>query len=109
MDRSFSDRHGYSGAEPDISIREDAPDFLRFQVASIAEKCDLRPGEIRSIVCNVLLEVPDSRNWSEYPNIWDEVLGLLQHWIGIKFMTSPKLSGGLSTADLISKLDLETN
>lgn len=79
MDRSFSDRHGYRGAEPDISIREDAPDFLRFQVASIAGKCDLRPSEIRSIVCNVLLEVPDSRNWSEYPNIWDEVLGLLQH------------------------------
>ncbi|WP_183919948.1 AbiJ-NTD4 domain-containing protein [Rhizobium lentis] len=32
---------------------------------------------MRSIVCGVLFEAPDPNNWSEYPNIWDEVLGLL--------------------------------
>lgn len=78
MNRFFSDRHGYRGPEPEITIREDAPDFLRFQVASIARSCGLSPSAIRSIVCDILLEVPDSRNWSEYPNIWEEVLGLLR-------------------------------
>lgn len=78
MNRSFSDRHGYRGPEPEITIREDAPDFLRFQVASIARSCGLSPTAIRTIVCDILLEVPDPRNWSEYPNIWDEVLGLLR-------------------------------
>ncbi|MFC3967624.1 AbiJ-NTD4 domain-containing protein [Rhizobium lemnae] len=78
MNRSFSDRHGYRGPEPEITIRDDAPDFLRFQVASIARSCGLSPTAIRTIVCDILLEVPDPRNWSEYPNIWDEVLDLLR-------------------------------
>lgn len=26
---TFSERHGYSAPEPDITIREDAPDVLR--------------------------------------------------------------------------------
>ncbi|MBY5666217.1 AbiJ-NTD4 domain-containing protein [Rhizobium leguminosarum] len=77
MNRFFSDRHGYRGPEPEIAIREDAPDFLRFQAASIARNCELSPTAIRAIVCDILLEVPDPNNWSEYPNIWEEVLSLL--------------------------------
>tara|TARA_R110000751_G_scaffold101602_2_gene195797 strand:- start:14469 stop:15254 length:786 start_codon:yes stop_codon:yes gene_type:complete len=79
MNRFFSDRHGYSGREPEITIREDAPDFLRFQVASIARNCGFSPSAIRTVVCDILLEVPDPGNWSEYPNIWEEVLGLLRN------------------------------
>jgi hypothetical protein len=37
----------------------------------------MRPGAIRSIVCHVLFVAPNRNNWSEYPNIWEEVLGLL--------------------------------
>lgn len=78
MSRYFSDRHGYGGAEPEITIREDAPPALRFAVADIARRAGLGPSQIRSIVCSVLFEAPDPGNWSEYPNIWDKVLQLLE-------------------------------
>jgi hypothetical protein len=41
MKRFFSDRRVYSTPDPEITVREDAPD-LRFQVASIARNCELR-------------------------------------------------------------------
>jgi hypothetical protein len=77
MSKSFSERHGYRPPDPPITVREDAPDGLRFVVASSARKAGLEPSEIRDVVCRVLSIVPDSRNWSEHPNIWDEVLGHL--------------------------------
>lgn len=77
MNRFFSDRHGYGTLDPKITVREDAPDFLRFQVASIARNWELSPRAIRAIVCDILLEIPDPNNWSQYPNIWEEILGLL--------------------------------
>lgn len=33
----------------------------------------MQPTAMRRIVCQVLLVSPDSYNWSEYPNVWDEV------------------------------------
>lgn len=47
MNRRLSDRHGYLGPVPEISNREDAPDFMRFQVANIARNCGLCPSAIR--------------------------------------------------------------
>ena len=78
MSESFSERYGYRGLEPEITIREDAPDFLRYHIANTARDCQLSATAIRTIVCGVLLEAPDPSNWSEYPNIWDEVLDLLR-------------------------------
>lgn len=75
--KSFSDRHGYQGTGAPITIREDAPDDVRFAVAEIARGVGLRPKQIRAIVCGALLIAPDPNNWSDYPNIWDEVLKLL--------------------------------
>jgi hypothetical protein len=38
----------------------------------------MTPKAIRAIVCRELFVTPDPNNWSEYPNIWDEVLWLLR-------------------------------
>jgi hypothetical protein len=77
MSRDFSARHGYSARAAEIKIREDAPDDLRYAVAEIARSVGLSPNAIRSVVCRVLFVAPDSNNWSDYPNVWNEVLGLL--------------------------------
>jgi hypothetical protein len=77
MSRFFSDRHGYGNPAPPISVREDAPQDLRFAIAAIAKTAGMGPKAIREIVCRVLFVAPDPNNWSDYPNIWDEVLALL--------------------------------
>lgn len=78
MPQNFSDRYGFKPAEPEITIREDAPDDLRFAVAQIAVNAGMRPSQIRDVVCTVLFVAPDRNNWSDYPNIWDEVQWLLE-------------------------------
>lgn len=78
MSRNFSQRHGYGTADAEITVREDAPDDLRYAVAEIATAAGMRPSSIRSIACRVLFTAPNRNNWSDYPNIWEEVLGLLE-------------------------------
>jgi len=77
MAERFSDRHGYRGAEQEISVREDAPDSLRYAIPLIAQGAGMTPTAMRRVICQVLLVPPDRNNWSDYPNIWDEVTGLL--------------------------------
>ena len=78
MARRFSEHHGFVGAEPPITTREDAPLNLRYAVAQIAVDAGMTPGAIRGVVCSVLLVPPDQNNWSPYPNIWNEVQDLLR-------------------------------
>ena len=66
---TFSKRHGHSPSEPDISIREDAPEELRGIVVDIAYESGLSPHGVRSIVCRVLRRREDPGNWSAYPNV----------------------------------------
>ena len=75
----FSDRLGYRGAEQEITIREDAPEGLRFAVPLIGQDAGLSPTAMRRIVCASLLVRPDPGNWSDYPNIWDEVNALIEN------------------------------
>src|SRR5665213_88223 len=77
MTRYFSKRHGYGTKDAEITVREDAPSNLRYAVAEIARAAGVRPEQIRTIVCRVLLVAPDPNNWSEYPNIWEEAVRLL--------------------------------
>lgn len=77
VSQSFSERHGYARSDVPIVVREDAPGELRYGVAAIATGVDLSPSQIRSVVCKTLWVEPDRSNWSEYPNVWDEVLRLL--------------------------------
>ena len=73
MPKTFSDRHGFRADDIEITVREDAPRELREAIPLIAKKVGMRPTKMREIVCEVLLAKPDPGNWSEYPNVWDEV------------------------------------
>lgn len=73
----FSARHNF--VEPkEISIWESAPDGLRFVVIETARQLGIAPSELRAVLCFVLRAMPDRGNWSEYPNIWDEVVRLIE-------------------------------
>jgi AbiJ N-terminal domain 4 len=74
----FSRRHGFRPPDPPITIWDDAPEDFRHVVLSIAhDKCGMKPSPLRELVCGVLRKRPDPSNWSEYPNVWDEVEGLV--------------------------------
>ena len=73
MAENFSDRYSYKAVDAEIVVREDAPENLRNAILSIAEVLNMRPTAMRRVICQVLLVSPDSYNWSDYPNIWDEV------------------------------------
>ena len=72
-DQPFSRRMGYRPAEPDIVIREDAPDEIRHAIVMLADSLGLDPLNARLEVCGILLKRPDPGNWSAYPNVFEEV------------------------------------
>lgn len=74
---SFSRRQGYSRPDAEISIRHEAPEALRAAIVSIAYQCGFAPSELRLVLCGILYKTPDNSNWSEYPNIADEVGDLM--------------------------------
>lgn len=69
----FSRRFGFQPPEREITIREDAPDELRYGLVMLANNLGLGPHSARLEVCGVLLVRPDPSNWSAYPNVFDEV------------------------------------
>ena len=73
MTENFSDRQGYRSPDAEITIREDAPESLRHAILQIVKGLGMKPFEMREHICEVLLVAPDPNNWSEYPNIWNEV------------------------------------
>ncbi|MDE0624024.1 MAG: hypothetical protein OXH83_20370 [Bryobacterales bacterium] len=73
MIERFSDREGYRPPAAPITIREDAPSELRGAIPVLAQEAGMSPSTMREVICQVLLVRPDPSNWSEYPNIWDEV------------------------------------
>ncbi len=75
--QSFSRRNRYASAAKEISIREEAPDALRFAVLETARDLGWGPSALRNVVCKVLRVRPDPSNWSEYPNVWNEVEDLV--------------------------------
>lgn len=109
MSRHFSQRHGYGTADAEITVREDAPDDLRYGVAEMARTAGMGPKSIRSIACRVLLTAPDRNNWSDYPNVWEEALGLLEFASGTRFMTSPRPSGARLSTILTGNRNLSTS
>ena len=74
---SFSRRHQYAGAAKEVTVREDAPEGLRVTVLETARDLSWSPSPLRTIICRALRVRPDPGNWSEYPNVWDEVQGLM--------------------------------
>jgi hypothetical protein len=78
MEHSFSERFGYNLPSDQPLIREDAPEQLRCHlIGVVTNKMGYSVRHFRSIVCDALLVRPNPNNWSEYPNISDEVEGLI--------------------------------
>lgn len=73
---NFSQRHNFARPK-EIATWEDAPAGLRFAVVGTARELGWKPSELRNVLCLALRTAPDRNNWSEYPNIWDEVTALI--------------------------------
>jgi hypothetical protein len=75
---SFSKRHGFhQPPQIEITVRHDAPADFRSVVLQLAYECGFRPKELRTLVCRVLRKRRDPNNWSEYPNIDEEIHRLI--------------------------------
>lgn len=73
---TFSERFGFAPPDAEITTR-DAPDELRTSVVDVAYEAGMTPRRLRTLVCKTLFIAPDSSNWSEFPNIDEEVRRLL--------------------------------
>lgn len=73
----FSKRHNYLGPAPEVTVREDAPERLRVALLETASNLGFGPSSLRSVVCRVLRVRANSTNWSDYPNVWEEVQELV--------------------------------
>lgn len=70
----FSRRHGLASKHEGPLLYDDAPKRLRVAYLGLLEDdFGLSPSTIRAGVCKELKLEPEPANWSEYPNIWDEV------------------------------------
>ena len=74
---TFSQRHGFEQPDAPISIHGEALDWLRSAVIRLAYDAGLSPSSLREMLCELLLESPDSSNWSEFPNVDNEVRGII--------------------------------
>jgi AbiJ N-terminal domain 4 len=77
MEESFSRRHGFYPQEEEIGIRNDAPYDMRGVIVDIAYGRGFSPQTLRPVVCRALRKRPNPNNWSEYPNIDEEIRNLL--------------------------------
>jgi hypothetical protein len=73
----FSRRHGHR-IRREITIREDAPAGLRLGLIAVLHDVGLSYTQMRGIICPVLHTIPDRNNWTEVPNVRDEVVDLVQ-------------------------------
>jgi AbiJ N-terminal domain 4 len=77
LEQPFSKRNRFAGGPKEITVREDAPEPLRYFVVQKAIDLGLSPSFLRRLLCRVLRRTPDPSNWSEHPNIWDEIQSLI--------------------------------
>ena len=69
----FSEREGFRAASKEIADRHDAPQALRGALPQLAYGLGWAPSRLRRVICQTLLIAPDPGNWSERPNVSDEV------------------------------------
>lgn len=73
MPPTFLQRYGYAEPDAEITVREGDPAGLRGVLVDFAYDAGLLPSQLRTTVCGVLMVRPDLGNWSEFPNIDQEV------------------------------------
>ncbi|MYE40436.1 MAG: hypothetical protein F4X27_09460 [Chloroflexi bacterium] len=75
INQPFSKREGLQDSTP--LVYDDAPDSLRFGIREILMVLGYQePSEQRRVLCGALRIPPDRSNWSEFPNVDEEVAGL---------------------------------
>ena len=74
----FSEREGLRATPTGISVRHDAPRALREVLPQLMYGLGWEPSGLRQVVCQVLMVAPDRGNWSDYPNVADEIDYLLR-------------------------------
>lgn len=73
-EQRFSERQGLRiTSELEIFIRSDAPYEFRGVPVDLAYECGMRPNSMRTPVCRILRKRPDPNNWSEFPNVDQEI------------------------------------
>jgi hypothetical protein len=75
---SFSKKHGYGPTEKPITTREAAPQELREFILQAAYDTGFSPKSARAVVCRTLRKAPDRDNWTEFPNIDNEIRDLVE-------------------------------
>jgi hypothetical protein len=73
----FSERHGLTPPDAPITVRAEAPDWVRRQFLWIASEVGLKPSKLREIICAVLNEAPNPLNWGDGASVDEEVRTLL--------------------------------
>ncbi|MEG8219292.1 hypothetical protein OSJ57_01495 [Sphingomonas sp. HH69] len=103
----FSDRHGFHGAEREITIREEAPEEIRAGVVMLGYAAGMGPGGLRATICEVLLKRPDPGNWSP-GNVENEVSRLIDNapWYSI-YDIAERLYGEIQKDDYTGAKSLE--
>ena len=111
----FSKRQGLEVPDAAITIRHEAPPWLRTLLKDTAYEMGLRPSELRTILCRILLESPNAGNWSEHPNIDFEVDELMCNapWFHIYDLSeeiyavlAKRGADGVPASEFLTKLNL---
>jgi len=53
---TFSQRHGFAPSDAPITIRDDAPGWLRDFIVTSAQEVHIGPSDLRDMLCSLLLE-----------------------------------------------------
>jgi hypothetical protein len=73
----FSKRQGYDSQPKEITIREDAPEKLRYWILETLQGLGWNPSQMREVVCRALREIPDRSSSLDY-YIWEEARWLVR-------------------------------
>ena len=84
INRPFSEREGLRAGGP--LIYDNAPDSVRYGIREVLTVLGYRrPSEQRQVLCQAVRIPPDQYNWSDYPNVDNEVIELLMTTSWYKF------------------------
>jgi hypothetical protein len=105
----FSERYGLTPSDAPITIRNDAPGWLRTAVIAFAYQVQIRPSYLRGIICRTLMEPPDYSKVKEFPDIDNEVKTLLTRvdWFQV-YNIIEAIASWLASSEKPGLLDLFT-
>lgn len=79
MDQLFTNRMGINVSNAEITIRNDAPAFLRNYLLVIMKQYGMGLKKLREIVCLATKEAPDPNNWGENDFMNSEIQSIIDN------------------------------